>query len=125
MVHFTNVIIAGLIVLVFLFIALYVTERKELQRIREALETLRKKFHGTTIKHGKNWEQFAPFMAQFPGDREHSVFIGNPIDYISFGDDRIMFIEVKTGSSRLSPKQKRIKELVEQKKVEWKEMNEL
>ncbi len=76
------------------------------------------------VKYGKNWEQFVPLMADFEkvAKKENAVFIGMPIDYVVFEDDAIKFVEVKTGSSTLSKKQKNIKNLIEQKKVEWHEL---
>ena len=48
------------------------------------------------------------------------VAVKATIDGINFEDDKVVFIEFKTGNSNLSNKQKRIKNLVENKKVEWK-----
>ena len=48
--------------------------------------------------------------------------MGRPIDYISFGDDEITFIEVKSGNAQLSAKQRHISDLVNQKLISWKEV---
>ena len=48
--------------------------------------------------------------------------MGKPIDYVSFGDDEITFIEVKSGNAQLSTKQRHIRDLVNQKLVSWKEV---
>ncbi len=45
-----------------------------------------------------------------------------PIDLIAFDKDTIKFIEVKTGQSQLSPKQKYIKKQIEEGRVEFKEV---
>jgi len=74
------------------------------------------------VKHGKHWEQFTPFMNNFPGNKENFRFLGTPIDGVIFDDDEIKFVEIKTGTSRLSEKQQHIKNLVERKKVSWKEL---
>lgn len=74
------------------------------------------------VKHGKNWENFAPFMKGFPGNKENFRFIGNPIDGVIFDDDEIKFVEIKTGKSNLNEKQKRIKSLVDNKKVRFHEL---
>lgn len=74
------------------------------------------------VKFGKTFEHFAPFTDKFPCDKEKAVFLGMPIDYIAFDEDSIKFIEVKTGSSMLSPKQNKIKNLINQGKVEFKEV---
>ena len=48
--------------------------------------------------------------------------MGRPVDFISFDSDSIKFIEVKTGKSVLNEKQKMIKSLVMDGKVEWHEL---
>ncbi len=112
-----------LVALAILFITLYLLERRDVQRLTQLVSEIQSKFHSTAVKHGQQWEHFVPFMDNYPGDREHSVFLGMPIDYLSFGKDQILFIEVKTGNSSLSERQRQIKELVEQKKVGWREVN--
>jgi len=72
-------------------------------------------------KYGKMTEQFMPFLKDYPYDPQNFRFIGSPIDGIQFNDDKIVFIEFKTNSSRLSDRQRHIAELVFQKRVEWEE----
>ena len=48
--------------------------------------------------------------------------MGKPIDYVSFGDDEITFIDGKSGNAQLSSKQRQIRDLVKQKLVSWKEV---
>lgn len=68
-------------------------------------------------------EQFLPWVKKlFPYNPEKFRFIGHPIDGILFGKNRIVFMEFKTGESVLKPEQKKIKELVKKKKIEWKEI---
>ncbi len=45
-----------------------------------------------------------------------------PIDGVIFGDDMIKFIEIKTGNAQLSSKQKKIKKMIENNQVEFKEV---
>ncbi len=71
------------------------------------------------VRFGKSFEEFVPFCKDFPGDKEKTKFLGMPIDYICFDEDSIKFIEVKTGSSSLSNKQKKIKKMIEDGKVEF------
>jgi len=42
-----------------------------------------------------------------------------PIDFLHFGEDKITFIEVKMGTSQLSQKQKNIRRLIQENKVEF------
>ena len=76
------------------------------------------------VKHGKSFENLFPFMNNYPYESRNFRFIGDPIDGVSFEDNKIIFMEFKTGTSKLSEKQKKIKNLVENKKVEWKEIRD-
>lgn len=66
-------------------------------------------------------EQFLPFLEEYPYDEQNFRFLGTPIDGIQFEDDKIVFVEFKAGDSKLTEKQKKIKEQVEKKKVEFEE----
>ena len=74
------------------------------------------------VRLGHIAETLAPFLDQFEFEPERCSFLGQPIDYISFGDDEITFIEVKSGESQLSSKQRMIRDLVKNKSVSWKEV---
>ncbi len=74
------------------------------------------------IRTGLIAETLAPFLDSFPYDPMRSHFLGNPIDYIVFDDDAVVFIEVKSGKSRLTPIQRTIKKLIQDKKVTWKQI---
>jgi predicted Holliday junction resolvase-like endonuclease len=69
---------------------------------------------------GQVAERFTPFMPSiFQYNPKDARFIGSPIDLIVFDgadeDDvrRIIFLEVKTGNSSLSTRQKQIKKIIE------------
>ena len=67
-------------------------------------------------------EQLSPFLKDFPVSKEECQnlnFLGMPIDYIHFGEDEILFIEVKSGNSRLSKKQRHIRDLISDGKVKF------
>jgi predicted Holliday junction resolvase-like endonuclease len=69
--------------------------------------------------YGKTTEQFAPFMEAYPFDPKRFRFIGTPVDGVQFNEDGVVFVEFKSASGSLSTDQRRIKDLVEQKKVSW------
>lgn len=72
------------------------------------------------IRTGHIAETLAPFL--FEGhDPKKLRWLGQPIDYIAFDNDKITFIEVKSGKSGLSHNQKKYKQLVMEGKVEWEE----
>ncbi len=98
--------------------------KKEIGRLKGEQMKLEHSIRSMNVKHGQHWENFVPFMPDFEkiARKENTVFIGMPVDLIAFDDDAIKFIEVKTGKSKLSDKQERIKRLVEGGKVKWHEL---
>ena len=89
------------------------------QALSEKLELLSFQKTSQSVKYGKLTEQFIPFTQEFPFNPSSFRFIGTPIDGIAFGEDKLFFCEFKTASSNLSFEQRRIKKLVDEKKVEW------
>lgn len=87
-----------------------------------------KKSQAVTI--GKVTEHIIPFFSGvFPYNPKEARFIGSPIDLIVFDGMEtdpehisIHFIEVKTSTSTLTPKQRAIKYAILNKRVEWKEL---
>ena len=72
------------------------------------------------VRLGQITEHIVPFLDAFPYNPKRAQFLGSPIDFVVFESDEIIFVEVKTGKSRLTKGQKHIKHLVENKKVDWK-----
>lgn len=71
------------------------------------------------VRLGQVTEQLAPFLADYPLNPENARFIGAPIDIISFDKDKITFIEVKSGKSQLSKKQRQIRDMIKEGKVDF------
>ena len=97
------------------------TQEKLQQETEQRKKVLSQKKSGE-VRLGHIAETLAPFLDQFDFDPENCCFMGKPIDYVSFGDDEITFIEVKSGNAQLSAKQRHIRDLVKQKLVSWKEV---
>lgn len=82
-----------------------------------------------SVTTGRITEQIVPYLPGFDFDAIDARFIGTPIDFIVFngldeGDlGDIVFVEVKSGSSRLTKRQKMVKEAVEDGRVEWREIH--
>ncbi len=78
---------------------------------------------------GKLWEQVSPYMPKFPFRPSDMRFLGSPIDFIIFdgaseGDiKQVIFLEVKTGDSKLSAQERKLKQAIESGKVSWKSFN--
>ena len=71
------------------------------------------------VRTGKIAEQISPFLSDYPLDAKTAKFIGDPIDFIHFDEDKVTFVEVKSGKSQLSKKQRRIRDMVKAGKVDF------
>jgi predicted Holliday junction resolvase-like endonuclease len=74
------------------------------------------------VRLGQIAEKLAPFLKDFTYNPENAIFLGQPIDYVVFEDDEVIFVEIKSGKAQLSPKQRHIKKLIENNCVSWKTM---
>jgi predicted Holliday junction resolvase-like endonuclease len=81
------------------------------------------------ITKGKVTEHIVPYFPGFDLDPKDIRFLGTPIDLIAFNglntaeEVEIVFIEVKTGRSVLSAREKAVKKAVEEKRVSWRVFN--
>ena len=94
---------------------------KEEQRIRQDAIT-----RSARTLSGKTLEKLVPFLDRFPYDPHDVRWLGDPIDLVIFDGysskgtpEQIVFCEVKSGESKLSKIQTKIKELVESKRIKW------
>ena len=92
------------------------------QKIRE--DAIKKS--GDVLK-GKVIEQIVPYFKNFPYDPRDARFLGSPIDFIIFDGlrekgkvEKIVFLEIKSGKSKLNENEKSIEEVIKDKKVEFK-----
>ena len=83
---------------------------------------------------GQILEKWCPFLEHPDIDPDWEAknwsFMGNPIDYIVFdwrndktinlADGKVVMLDVKSGKSQLTTKQRRIRDLIQAGKVEWK-----
>lgn len=112
-------------VVIVLALTLLVVMRHYRARVTELEEA----FHDASFSrrslattYGRITEQFAPFLAAYPFDPKNFRFLGSPIDGVQFEDDRIVFVEVKANTSRLTEREARIRQLVQEGRVEWFEL---
>jgi predicted Holliday junction resolvase-like endonuclease len=116
-----EIILAGIIIVMgAAIIFLY----KRVQELSEYTNTLQFSKQSQSVKYGKMSENWIPLSTRFPYDKEKFRFLGNPIDGIAFLDDKIVFCEFKTNTSKLSHTQENIRDLVKNKKVEWNEFRQ-
>ena len=119
----------GIPVLIWVFIGVVVafiaTVSVSVVVIRSLLKDgsqLRSKIRSMSTKHGMMAEQFLPYYKDFPGDPQKFKFLGAPVDGILFEEDKIVIIEFKTGKSQLSATQRKIRKLIKEGKVYFKEI---
>ena len=96
--------------------------QKNLEEETESRKKVLSQKKSSEVRLGHIAETLAPFLDQFDFDPENCVFLGKPIDYISFDDDAITLIEVKSGKSQLNSKQRHIRDLIKSNQVNWKEI---
>jgi predicted Holliday junction resolvase-like endonuclease len=84
----------------------------------------------SAVTRGKVTEHIVPYLPGFDLDPKDIRFLGTPIDLIAFKglsaateEVEIVFIEVKTGGSVLSTRERAVKKAVEQKRVSWRVFN--
>ena len=81
----------------------------------------------STIK-GDISEIIAPWSIKSVNSVKELNFMGSPIDFVGFkgldgdGEIEIKFIEIKSGKSKLNKNQRRIRDAVVAKRIEWVEV---
>ena len=79
---------------------------------------------------GKVHEHLAPLLPEFCAEfnPRDARFLGSPVDFVVFDGldsgelERVVFVEVKTGSSGLSKRERQVRQVVEQGQVGWREL---
>ncbi|MFB6088275.1 MAG: Holliday junction resolvase-like protein [Candidatus Aenigmatarchaeota archaeon] len=116
-------IIGFLGILALTAILLTVFYRRKALKFQNLYQNERSSKMSLSTNYGKTMEKFVPWMSDiFPYNPKSFRFIGDPIDGVVFGDDEVVFTEIKTGKSKLSKKQKRIKNMIENGQISWKEI---
>jgi len=77
---------------------------------------------------GKVHEQVVPFLPGFNFNPQDARFLGSPVDFVVFDGlsagavTRVVFVEVKTGAATLTERERRVREAVQNGRVEWLEL---
>jgi predicted Holliday junction resolvase-like endonuclease len=80
------------------------------------------------ITAGKVHEQLIPYLPAFPYNPKDVRFLGSPVDFVVFDGlaegrlNRIVFLEVKTGRSRLTSREREVRQVIQAREVEWAEL---
>lgn len=113
-------------VTLFEYFSLCFRRRKERQEHQDQIKELGRKMDqlifdkkSTEVRTGMIVEKLAPMSDIYPFNPENAHFLGQPIDYIQFDEDAIRIVEIKSGNAQLSRKQRNIKKLIKEGKVEF------
>lgn len=121
-----------LLLLIFLILIFFVGFLFAFLIVKTSVHSDRKKDRKDAINRsravlsGQMLEQVAPFLPDFPCNPADVRFVGKPIDFVAFPGavdnkpiSEILFIEVKSGNSVLSEREKEIKNAVQKGKVRY------
>ena len=116
-------IVLGLVALA-IFIPLVKKLAWRLFRFDKEVEKILQQKKSSEVRLGKIAETLSPVLDDFPVDiykeGTSTMFIGQPVDFIHFDpEEGVTFIEVKSGNSKLSASQQKLKELIEDGEVFW------
>ena len=102
-------------------------ERRAKLKERKLSIPLKSEVSAKAINLGFLLERLAPTLDDFTFNKNDCRSMFDPIDYVIFEGlnkkqrvDKIVFVDIKTGGARLTSKQRKIKQVVEEKKVEFK-----
>src|SRR5262249_36064145 len=76
---------------------------------------------------GKVVGHLAPYFGAFPYNPKDVRFLGSPVDLVVFdGLDEgalreVVFVEVKTGGSTLTPRERQVRDAIQAGRVSWEE----
>jgi predicted Holliday junction resolvase-like endonuclease len=133
MVFLEITVIALFLVIIYLVFKNLQWKFKFEKRVEEFLEKEERKIREDAIARsartlsGKTLEKLIPFLEKFKHNSHDVRWLGDPIDLVVFdgysdgNPNKITFLEVKSGDSKLTSNQNKIRELVEKKKVDWEE----
>lgn len=80
------------------------------------------------VTAGKVHEQLIPYLPEFGFNPKDARFLGSPVDLVVFDGlaegrvRRVVFLEVKTGGSPLTSRERQVRAVVEAREVEWAEL---
>lgn len=100
------------------------TYQNEWVKEQEKYQKLLSQKKSSETRLGQISENLIPFLSGCPYNPKDMHFMANPIDYLVFDLDegKIVFLEVKSGNSRASKRQKTIKNIIQKGHVYYEEL---
>ena len=128
----TTVVLAALAATIFFAATCYFAfhlrfERWKRDHTKEARRDAVHRSQAVTL--GKVYEHLIPYLPDFRWNPKDARFIGTPVDFLVFdglseGHLRaIVFVEVKTGTSSMSVRERQVRDAVLGQRVEWQQLN--
>jgi len=115
-----NIILSIIILLILLILLLSQSYYKnKMSTLQKNLAKITSDKISLSTKYGQISEEFFPLEQSYPYNSKDFKFLGNPIDGIQFNNDKIILIEFKTNTSKLSTKQRHIRDLINNNHVEF------
>lgn len=108
--------------LIFLMLIIFILRKyykNKINQLDNSLKKIKSDKISQSTKYGQISEEFFPLEQSYPYESKNFKFLGNPIDGIQFNNDRIIIIEFKTNKSQLSQKQRHIRDLIINNKVDF------
>lgn len=98
--------------------------QEELGTEREKNRFLLSQKKSSETRLGQISEHLVPFLEGCTHEPKNMHFLGNPIDYVVFDFDQgaITFLEVKSGNSKASKRQKTIKNIIKSGRIYYEEI---
>jgi predicted Holliday junction resolvase-like endonuclease len=113
----------GLVIVAILFIIAIAYHLRQVlkqnKELKEGNDKILSQKKSSEVRLGKIGENMAPFFTSWPYDPNRFRFLGDPVDGIQFGDDEVVFVEIKTGKARLTQRQKDTKQLIKDGKIKF------
>ena len=129
----TNIveILTGAAVLLVLAGILYLSfllrfERWKRDHTKEARRDAVQRSQAVTL--GKVYEHLIPYMPDFRWNPKDARFVGTPVDFLVFDGlsegqvKAVVFVEVKTGSSTMNPRERQVRDAIINRRVEWQQL---
>ncbi|MCI6442448.1 Holliday junction resolvase-like protein [Treponema sp.] len=126
--HLALILVTVAVFLAGVFLGRLIQKLKDLSLLKKQRKDAVKK--SRAVIGGQVAEQLAPYLPEFPCNPGDVCFLGKPVDFIGFtglteSDEihEVMFIEVKTGQSKLNGHEKQLKDAIQKGRVRYVEYN--
>ena len=118
------IIIFALSVLLSFILGVLIQFLKDSKKIKQERKDAVKR--SRAVLTGQFSEQLSPYLPGFPCNPSQVKFLGKPVDFVAFVEnpdtalvEEILFIEVKTGNSKLTEREQSIKTAISHHKVKF------